>query len=137
MKMYSSTLFFGTLAMAMLMAATTVAQERPQKGEAAGRREMSQQIRAANSDSFDVKATEALRHAPKKPLLTPQESTDLFLAFDRNHDGFLSRSELPPGMVILRAQFDKYDVNHDHRLSYSEFANYADVVPNDLADSPH
>lgn len=137
MKRYSSTLFFGLLALGLLAASSTVAQDSAQKGQATGRLEMSQQIRAANSDSLDVKATEALRHARKKPLMTPQESTDLFLALDRNDDGFLTRSELPVGMAILRAQFDRYDGNHDHRLSYSEFANYTDVVPNELADSPH
>lgn len=135
MKAHSSVFFSGFLAICLAWVGSVAAQETPQKGQAAGRLEMSQQIRAANSDSFDEKATEALRHARKKPLMTPLQSTDAFLGLDRNHDGLLTRSELPERMPILRAQFDKYDLDHDHRLNYSEFANYTDVVPSELADS--
>lgn len=135
MKKHSSVAFFGVLVTCLVWTGSVFAQERPQKGQSAGRLEMSQQIRAANADSFDVKATEALRHAQKKSLMTPLQSTDVFLELDRNHDMLLTRSELPQKMVILRAQFDKYDLDHDHRLSYSEFANYTDVVPSELADS--
>ena len=109
------------------------AQERPLAGRDAGKLEMRQQVQGENRTSFETKATESLRHARKRPLMTPQESTDAFLALDRNHDGFLSRSELPPEMVILRSQFGKYDKDHDHRLSYSEFASYTDVVPDERA----
>ncbi|WP_426701149.1 EF-hand domain-containing protein [Rhodanobacter sp. Col0626] len=115
----------------------SAAQESPQKGQSAGKLEMSQQIRAGNAESFDVKATEALRHAHKKPLMTPMQSTDVFLGLDRNHDMALTRSELPRAMSVLRVQFDKYDLDHDHRLNYSEFANYTDVVPAELAESTH
>jgi hypothetical protein len=93
------------------------------------------QIRGAGGDSFEQKATEAIRHARKKPLMTPQQSTDAFLGLDVNHDMLLTRSELPERVSILRVQFDKYDLDHDHRLNYSEFANYTDVVPGELADS--
>ncbi|MEY2169319.1 MULTISPECIES: EF-hand domain-containing protein [unclassified Rhodanobacter] len=110
---------------------TANAQERPQAGRDAGRLEMRQQVQNENRTSLETKAAESLRHARKQPLMTPQESTDAFLALDRNRDGFLSRSELPPEMVILRSQFDKYDTDRDHRLSYSEFANYTDVVPDE------
>lgn len=111
------------------------AQDSAQKGQSTGRLEMTQQIRAANGDSFDQKATESLRHSRRKPLMTPLQSTDAFLGLDRNHDLLLTRSELPERMSILRAQFDRYDLDHDHRLNYSEFANYTDVVPDELADS--
>ena len=107
------------------------AQERPLAGRDAGKLEMRQQIQSENRASFETKATESLRRARKQSLMTPQESTEAFLALDRNGDGFLSRSELPPEMVILRSQFGKYDTGHDHRLSYSEFANYTDVVPDE------
>ena len=137
MKIYSPMIFFGFLAISLVWIGSVTAQERPEKGQAAGKLEMSQQIRAANSDSFDEKATEALRHARKKPLMTPLQSTEVFLRLDRNHDGLLTRSELPERMFILRAQFDKYDLDHDHRLNYSEFANYTDVIPDELAESSH
>ncbi|MEW9571950.1 EF-hand domain-containing protein [Rhodanobacter sp. Si-c] len=107
------------------------AQERPLAGRDPGRVEMRQQVQNENRTSFETKAVESLRHARKQPLMTPQESTEAFLALDRNRDGFLSRSELPSVMVILRSQFDKYDTDHDHRLTYSEFANYTDVVPDE------
>jgi hypothetical protein len=135
MKTHSSAIFPRYLMICLVWAGIVTAQEAPQKGQSAGRLEMSQQIRAADGDSFEQKATEALRHAHKKPLMTPQQSTDAFLGLDRNHDMLLTRSELPERMPILRMQFDKYDLDHDHRLNYSEFANYTDVVPSELADS--
>ncbi|MGP1667189.1 MAG: EF-hand domain-containing protein, partial [Rhodanobacter sp.] len=68
----------------------------------------------------------------RKPLMTAMESTDAFLSLDRNHDMLLTHSEVPSGMPLLRAQFNRYDINGDHRLTYSEFANYTDVVPSEL-----
>lgn len=135
MKNHSATVLSGFLVICLTWAGNATAQERPQKGQDPGRLEMSQQVRAANSDSFDEKALEALRHAHKKPLMSPLQSTDAFLALDRNHDLLLTRSELPETLPILRAQFDKYDLDHDHRLNYSEFANYTDAVPSELAAS--
>ncbi len=135
MKKHSTAIFSGSLAICLVWVGGVAAQEGPQKGQSASRLEMSQQIRAANGDSFEEKATEVLRHAHKKPLMTPLQSTDAFLELDRNHDMLLTRSELPERMPILRAQFDKYDLDHDHRLDYSEFANYTDVVPSELAGS--
>jgi hypothetical protein len=114
---------------------SAVAQERPQKGQSAGRVEMTRQVQGENSKSFETTATESLRHARKQPLMTPQQSTDAFLGLDRDGDMLLSRSELPKEMIVLRAQFDKYDLDRDHRLSYSEFASYTDVVPDELARS--
>ena len=125
----------GLLPAGVTWVGSAVAQERPQKGQSAGRVEMTRQIQGENSKSFETTATESLRHARKRPLMTPQQSTDAFLGLDRDHDMLLSRSELPKEMVVLRAQFDKYDLDRDHRLSYSEFANYTDVVPDELARS--
>ncbi|MFC5441218.1 hypothetical protein [Rhodanobacter ginsenosidimutans] len=68
--------------------------------------------------------------------MTPMESTDAFLSLDRNGDMGLSRSEVPSGMPLLRARFGRYDLDGDHRLTYSEFANYTDLVPSELARSP-
>ena len=98
---------------------------------------MSQQIRASNNDPFEVKALEPLRHMREKPWMTPMQSTTLFLRLDRNHDKTLTRSEIPDDMSTLRADFGKYDRNGDHRLTYSEFANYTDTMPHHLADTPH
>lgn len=135
MTVRSLVILFGVLATCLTWAGDVLAQDSAQKGQSVGRLEMSQQIRAANADSFDVKATEALRHARKKPLMSPLQSTEAFLELDHNHDMLLTRSELPQNMAILRAQFDRYDLDRDHRLSYSEFANYTDVVPTELAES--
>jgi len=44
-----------------------------------------------------------------------------FDELDKNHDGFISRSEVPKEMNDLRSHFDQYDQNHDHRLSRGEF----------------
>lgn len=125
----------GLVSVGMVRIESAVAQERPQKGQSPGRLEMTRQVQNENSKSFEMMATEALRHAHKRPLMTPQQSSDAFLKLDHDHDMLLSRSELPKEMAVLRAQFDKYDLDHDHRLSYSEFANYTDVVPNELAGS--
>lgn len=134
MKSTSSIACLFTL-VCLIQSGSVAAQERPQKGVDAGRLEMTREIRAANSESFEVKATESLRHARKAPLLTPMQSTDAFLVLDRNRDKSLTRSELPDDFILLRMQFDKYDINHDHRLTYSEFANYTDVVPIQLVQS--
>ncbi|MFC5436246.1 EF-hand domain-containing protein [Rhodanobacter umsongensis] len=136
MKRHWSVILCGSLAICLSSAGGAAAQEQPQKGQSAGRLEMSQQIRAASGDSFEEKQAESLRHSRKKPLMTPLQSTDAFLELDRNHDMRLTRSELPERMSILRMQFDKYDLDHDHRLSYSEFANYTDVASGELVDSP-
>lgn len=111
-----------------------MAQERAHEGQDPGRKESAQQIRAANSDSFDVKISDLLRRAQKLPVMSASESSQLFRKLDKNNDLLLSRSELPDRMVILRAQFDRYDLDHDHRLSYSEFARYTDVTPSEVAD---
>lgn len=44
-----------------------------------------------------------------------------FDAVDTNHDGFISRSEVPKELNDLRSHFDQYDQNHDHRLSKGEY----------------
>ena len=128
-------LVVGLLPVSATWVESAVAQERPQKGQSAGRVEMTRQVQGENSKSFETTATESLRHARKRPLMTPQQSTDAFLGLDRDRDMLLSRSELPKEMIVLRGQFDKYDLDRDHRLSYSEFANYTDVVPDELARS--
>ncbi|EIL93848.1 MULTISPECIES: EF-hand domain-containing protein [Rhodanobacter] len=136
MKTNAYMVLFGFSLGCLVGIGSAMAQERAQKGQAPGRLEMSQQVRAANADSFDEKATEALRHSRKKPSMTPLQSTDMFLQLDKNHDMLLTRSEVPEKMTILRAQFEKYDLDHDHRLNYSEFANYTDTMPSELAGAP-
>lgn len=137
MTLHASAISAGAILICLVWAGIVMAQERPEKGQSAGRLEMSRQVRAENSDSLDVTANEALRHARKQPLLTPTQSTDAFLQLDRNHDMVLTRSELPKCMAILRAQFEKYDSDHNHRLTYSEFANYTDVVSSEIAQTAH
>jgi hypothetical protein len=56
-----------------------------------------------------------------------QAVSDSPLAFanaDKNHDGFMSRSEVPKDLHDLRAHFDQYDQNHDHRLSEGEYGDF-------------
>lgn len=43
---------------------------------------------------------------------------------DRNHDGLLSRSEIPKALRDLSAHFDQYDVDQNHRIDSSEYADF-------------
>lgn len=47
-----------------------------------------------------------------------------FPHIDKNHDNYLSRSEIPTELHDLRTHFDQYDQNHDHRLSAAEYSSY-------------
>jgi hypothetical protein len=47
-----------------------------------------------------------------------------FAEADKNHDGVLSRSEIPSGLHDLRAHFDQYDIDNNHQLSKAEFSIY-------------
>lgn len=44
-----------------------------------------------------------------------------FQQADQNHDGRLSRSEIPKDMPLLRTRFSSYDVNQDNVLDAQEF----------------
>jgi hypothetical protein len=135
MSLHASAISASAILICLVWAGIAMAPERPEKGQSAGRLEMSRQVRAENSDSLDVTANEALRHARKQPLMTPMQSTDAFLQLDRSHDMVLTRSERAKSMAILRAQFEKYDSDHNHRLTYSGSANYTDVVPSEIVQA--
>lgn len=45
-----------------------------------------------------------------------------FQALDTNGDGYIDKTEAASNSALLQ-QFDKLDVNHDSKLSPSEFAN--------------
>lgn len=45
-----------------------------------------------------------------------------FQAMDKDHDGRLSRSEIPADMTLLRTRFSTYDANQDNKLDPQEFA---------------
>ncbi|MGN2252535.1 hypothetical protein ACFWZ4_04115 [Frateuria sp. GZRe12] len=45
-----------------------------------------------------------------------------FQAMDQDHDGRVTRSELPKDMVLLRTRFSTYDQNQDGKLDAQEFA---------------
>jgi len=45
-----------------------------------------------------------------------------FQAMDQDHDGRLTRSELPKDMVLLRTRFSTYDQNTDGKLDAQEYA---------------
>lgn len=59
--------------------------------------------------------------------VTPQDASSSPLYFanmDKNHDGSISRSEVPKELHDLRVHFDQYDTNKDHRLSVAEYSIY-------------
>ncbi|MEP7186759.1 MAG: EF-hand domain-containing protein [Rhodanobacter sp.] len=47
-----------------------------------------------------------------------------FPKMDKNHDGAVSRSEVPKELRNLRVHFNAYDTDHDHRLSQGEYVSY-------------
>ena len=67
-------------------------------------------------------ATVACAQAGASP--NPADSPLYFRNVDKNHDGSIGRSEVPQELNDLRAHFDLYDINHDHRLSEAEYVNY-------------
>lgn len=54
-------------------------------------------------------------------------SHDKFTLLDANKDGFIEREEATVSN-ILQARFDKYDTNHDGKLSVLEFAAINDLA---------
>jgi hypothetical protein len=49
-------------------------------------------------------------------------SDSAFQSMDQNHDGHLTRAEIPKDMVLLRTRFTTYDRNQDNALDAQEFA---------------
>lgn len=70
--------------------------------------------------SSSLAAVAAQTIVPKSVSTSPL----YFPNIDKNHDGFISRSELPEELHGLRVYFEQYDVNKDHRLSSDEYRNY-------------
>jgi hypothetical protein len=69
------------------------------------------------SASSAVAAQSAVsQDATKSPLYFPNA--------DKNHNGVLTRSEVPKELHELRSHFDQYDANHDHELSEAEYVGY-------------
>ncbi|UGB45318.1 EF-hand domain-containing protein [Frateuria edaphi] len=116
---------------AVLLAGNTLAQERPEKGVSTGAVERRSQIHASGQDMVSVQQ-ELKRRDDARPTLSPQQLTDLFLSLDQDKNLRLTRSELK-SLPALRARFDKFDADGDHRLSYSEFADYSDTAADELA----
>jgi hypothetical protein len=110
------------------------AQEKAQKGVDPSTRESRMQMRNDNDQQrwLVVDRAQAEKALRGRAMLTPQESTELFLESDVNSDGVLTRSEVPTVLAPLRASFGKYDRNQDHRLTYSEFCDYVDAMPESL-----
>lgn len=50
------------------------------------------------------------------------ESGESFQSLDKNHDGHLTRSEIPADMPLLRSRLSTYDANQDGMLDANEFA---------------
>lgn len=58
----------------------------------------------------------AAQEAPAAGAVDPA-----FQNMDQNHDGRLSRAEIPHDMVLLRTRFTTYDRNQDNQLDPQEF----------------
>jgi Ca2+-binding EF-hand superfamily protein len=125
------TLLALALTTCLLAPGSAGAQEKPQKGVGVGALETRSQIRSDNDQQrlltdAQAQAQESMR---QRARLSAQQTTDIFLKLDVNGDGVLTRSELPAGLAGLRATFARYDRDQDHRLTYSEFCDYADAAP--------
>ena len=116
------------------LAGSAAAQERAHKGVSVGELERHSQVRPSGADAVSLQQDLKQRKLREggATALPPQAMTDLFLELDRDDDLRLSRSELER-LPALRARFAQYDLNHDHRLDYSEFADYADTAATELA----
>ena len=66
----------------------------------------------------------AFASTPDGPRVSPADSPLYFNNADKNHDGSIGRSEVPTELHDLRAHFDLYDTDHDHRLSEAEYVSY-------------
>jgi len=66
----------------------------------------------------------ALSAIAAAPVLAQQQSTadSSFESLDKNHDGHLTRSEIPEDMPLLRTRLSTYDADHDGRLDAKEYA---------------
>ena len=116
---------------ASLLANNAIAQEKTQKGVSVGAVERRSQIHPGGQDLLSVQQ-QLKRRDDARPTLSAQQMTDLFLGLDRDKDLRLSRSEIKT-LPALRSRFDSFDADGDHRLSYSEFADYADTAVDELA----
>lgn len=56
-----------------------------------------------------------------------------FESLDKNHDGYLKRSEIPSKLSMIRTRFSSFDRDHDLKLNRAEFAmaHLDDATPND------
>jgi heterodisulfide reductase subunit A-like polyferredoxin len=118
-----------------LVAGVVLAQERPEKGVSTGAVERRSQIHATGQDMVSVQQ-QLKRRDDARPALSPRQLTDLFLELDHDKDLLLTRSEVE-SLPTLRARFAKYDLDGDHRLNYSEFADYTDTAAAELAQRTH
>jgi hypothetical protein len=60
-----------------------------------------------------------------------------FDELDKNHDGYLKRSEIPSSMTLVKTRFASLDRDHDLRLSRYEFdvADRMDANARDYRDA--
>jgi hypothetical protein len=136
MKARSLLLAFGLTGIVQSLGVPALAQDRPQKGAAVDKTDLRRETKTDSQGPFSETFADVWRREHKTPLLTPLQMTEAFLELDRNHDMALTRSELPPNLAALRARFAQFDVNNDHRLTYSEFADYVDATPEEMARLP-
>jgi hypothetical protein len=89
--------------------------------------------------AFGAGGTWAADAPPKGPVAS-RDNID-FVTLDANTDGSLSAAEVQ-NIDDLRAEFGKLDVNHDEKLSPSEFSkwrragNTKDAMPLDPSTGP-
>jgi Ca2+-binding EF-hand superfamily protein len=70
-----------------------------------------------------IAAADDQRADRRKPGQKQPDAGRAFTLFDRNKDGALDRSEIPPR---LRDQFDKVDRNHDGKVTRDEWQRVGD-----------
>lgn len=65
-------------------------------------------------------ASQASQDGYSGPIVSVARKVYFFNALDRNHNGMLSRSEIPTDMVALRRDFTRADFDGNGQLSRSE-----------------
>jgi len=72
-----------------------------------------------------VQAHQPMRHEATRPIVASMRKVYSFKLLDRNHNGMLSRSEIPTDMVNLRRDFTRADFDGNGQLTPEEYILYS------------
>lgn len=77
--------------------------------------------------------------APQRanPMIVTVHKVFFFKALDRNHNGQLTRAELPKEMVNLRRNFKRADFNDNGQISPREYILYAQGLAPEYTGTAH